>query len=260
MKPTPEQLQTLSILERWIYSASDLCNRTVKVPFMWWNAAFMYALIWFGLSRRLQVRGLENIQHLDQNSSVLISSNHRTFFDFFVVTWINFDRTKLSRRIFFPVRSNFFYDNVLGFLINLMMGGCAMFPPIFRDQDKKDFNKYSIARVVHELNNGGTTIGFHPEGKRNSNPDPYSFLPAKPGIGFVAQECPNTYIIPVFIVGMSNNYFKEVLLNWTKPAENPIVVYYGAALQWPDGTGAQKIADDTLEAIKALATTHKSTG
>ena len=28
----------------------------------------------------------------------------------------------------------------------------------------------------------------------------------------------------------------------------------------PDGTGAQKIADDTLEAIKALATTHKSTG
>ena len=56
----------------------------------------MYALIWFGLSRRLTVEGLDNIDHLDERSSVLISSNHRTFFDFFVVTWVNFDRTKVS--------------------------------------------------------------------------------------------------------------------------------------------------------------------
>lgn len=258
MKPSSEQLQGLSTVERWIYHASDYCNRTIKVPFMWWNAAFMYALIWFGLSKRLTVKGLENVSDLNEHSSVLIASNHRTFFDFFVVTWINFDRTRLSRRIFFPVRSNFFYDNPLGFALNFIMGGCAMFPPVFRDERKKGFNKYSVNRVIHELNSAGTTIGFHPEGKRNSNPDPYSFLPAKPGIGFVVKECPNTYVIPVFIVGMSNNYFKEVYLNWTNPNEHPITVYYGAALQWPADTDAQSIASETLDAIQSLAVSHKS--
>ena len=107
------------------------------------------------------------------------------------------------------------------------MGGLCYVSSIFRDPNKKDFNKFSTARIVHELKQGGTTIGFHPEGKRNTNPDPYSLLPAKPGIGFVVQECPNTHVVPVFIVGMSNNYFKEVLLNWREPHKHPIVVYYG---------------------------------
>ena len=156
----------------------------------------MYALIWVGLSRRLTVKGMDNIKHLTPNDAVLIASNHRTFFDFFVITWINFDRTTLSRRIFFPVRSNFFYDNFIGWFINFFMGGCAMFPPIFRDETKKEFNKYSISRIMYELKQGSATIGFHPEGRRNRNSDPYSFLPAKAGIGHIAVECPKVPVIP----------------------------------------------------------------
>ena len=258
MKPTVEQLNALKPLERWIFHLADLCNRTIKTPCSWWNAVFMYTLIWFGLSRRLTVKGLDNISHLDAQSPVLIASNHRTFFDFFVVTWINFDRTRLSRRIFFPVRSNFFYDNPIGLLVNFFMGGCAMFPPIFRDKSKKDFNKYSIDRISHELNEGSATIGFHPEGKRNKDPNPYSLLPAKPGIGFVVQKSPNSHVIPVFIVGMSNNYFHEVYLNWTDPKKYPITVYYGNSLQWEEGAEAQTIAEETLEVIQSLADLHQN--
>ena len=149
--------------ERAAFWIADRCNRIFKRPFMLWNACFMYALIWIGLSRRLHVKGLENIAELTPQSSVLIASNHRTFFDFFVITWINFDRTLLPRNIYFPVRSNFFYDNIIGVLLNIVMGGCAMFPPIFRKAEKKAFNKYSMKRLAEELQRGAATIGFHPE-------------------------------------------------------------------------------------------------
>ena len=258
IQPSPEQLQRLHWIERWTYHLSDWCNRWIKLPFMYWNAAFMYALIWVGLSRRLTVKGMDNIKHLTPNDAVLIASNHRTFFDFFVITWINFDRTTLSRRIFFPVRSNFFYDNFIGWFINFFMGGCAMFPPIFRDEAKKEFNKYSISRIMYELKQGSATIGFHPEGRRNRNSDPYSFLPAKAGIGHIAVECPKVPVIPVFIVGMTNNYAREVYRNWFKPTEFPITVYYGTTMYWNQPIEPQQIADDTLKQIEGLATTHRN--
>ena len=156
---------------------------------MYWNAAFMYALIWVGLSRRLTVKGLKNIEHLTPSDPILIASNHRTFFDFFVITWINFDRTNLSRRIFFPVRSNSFMTTLSVGSSDFFMGGCAMFPPIFRDETKKEFNKYSISRLCMSSNKARNDW-ISSEGRRNRNSDPYSFLPAKPGIGHIMFECP----------------------------------------------------------------------
>ena len=111
---------------------------------------------------------------------------------------------------------------------------------------------------MHELHQGSATVGFHPEGRRNPNPDPYSFLPAKPGIGHIIKECPNIPVIPVFIVGMTNNYAREVYRNWFTPGDFPITVYYGEPLHWSEGTDAHQIANDTLAHIEGLATTHQS--
>ena len=257
LQPKPEQLAALSFTERWIYRVADWCNRTLKQPFMLWNACFMYAIIWLGLSRRLNVSGLEHVKDLDQNSSVLIASNHRTFFDFFVVTWVNFDRSNLPRNIYFPVRSNFFYDNFIGLFLNFFMGGCAMFPPIFRDPSKKVFNAYSIERLIALLQNGSATVGFHPEGTRNKDPDPYSFLPARPGIGHVIEHCPNTNVIPVFIIGMSNRYIVEIYRNWFCAGQYPIWVCYGPPKKWKSGTDPHEIAEQTLEAIIDLSKEHQ---
>mgnify|MGYP001480307136 CR=1 FL=1 len=40
----------------------------------------------------------------------------------------------------------------------------------------------------------GTVVGLHPEGTRGKGPDPYTFLPAQPGVGKLAlvAEIPRT--------------------------------------------------------------------
>jgi 1-acyl-sn-glycerol-3-phosphate acyltransferase len=261
IKPSSSQIQSLSFVERFAYRAANLCNQTVKVPFIYWNACFMYILIWFGLSRRLYVSGLDNIKEITPDSRIIIAANHRTFFDFFVTTWVNFDRTNLPRKIYFPVRSRFFYDNLFGVIINFVMGGFAMFPPVFRAKDKKDFNRYSIDRIIFELDRAGVTIGFHPEGTRNKSLDPYSFLPGKPGIGEVILRAKQAETIPVFIIGMGNRYLVEVYRNIFKPSQHPIHVRYGKPLQFSkekeEEEGATNVANKVMNAIVELSNEHK---
>ena len=56
-------------------------------------------------------------------------------------------------------------------------------------------------------------IGFHPEGTRNLSDDPYSFLPAQPGVGKLIKDAA-PQVIPVFIAGLGNDLPKQVLGNW----------------------------------------------
>lgn len=94
-----------------------------------------------------------------------------------------------------------------------------MYPPFFvtgRDPmpEKRAFDKYSMRRLVQLCVEGaGNVIGFHPEGTRNLNDDPYSFLRAQPGIGKLIKEA-NPQVVPVFIAGLGNNLPKQVLGNW----------------------------------------------
>jgi 1-acyl-sn-glycerol-3-phosphate acyltransferase len=57
-------------------------------------------------------------------------------------------------------------------------------------------------------------IGFHPEGKRNLSSDPYSFLPAQPGVGKVIYDA-QPQVIPVFIAGLGNDLPKQIMGNWS---------------------------------------------
>jgi len=59
----------------------------------------------------------------------------------------------------------------------------------------------------------GNVIGFHPEGTRNKNNDPYSYLRPQPGVGRLIKEA-NPQVLPVFIAGLGNNLPKQVLGNW----------------------------------------------
>lgn len=251
-------LSLLSPTERFSFRISDWINNNLKKPFMLWNALVMYFIVWLASSRRLKIDGLDNIAEYNINSSILLASNHRTFFDFFVITWVNFARTNLPRNMYFPVRSNFFYDNIFGLIINIFMGGCAMYPPIFRDEKKKPFNKYSMGLINKKLQDGGVTIGFHPEGRRNKNPDPYSFLSAKTGIGHVIKHCPSSLVIPVFSIGFTNNYPKELYKNWFCPKENPIIISYGKTLHFSNTElTPQEIADQVLDEIKRISQNHQ---
>ena len=166
----------------------------------------------------MNVRGIEHFEISDPDTPLVLVANHRSFFDMYTVSSVIFRRTKRPIRLFFPVRAKFFYDNPLGWFVNLVMGWWAMYPPFFREEKeagKRIFDKFSVRELIRICTVGsGNVIGFHPEGKRNLNDDPYSFLPAQPGIGKVIFAS-RPQVIPVFIAGLSNELAKQVLGNWT---------------------------------------------
>src|SRR6185312_2092950 len=47
----------------------------------------------------------------------------------------------------------------------------------------------------------------------NKGHDPYSFLPAQPGIGKLIKDA-SPQVIPVFIAGLGNDLPKQVMGNW----------------------------------------------
>ncbi len=188
-----------------------------------WQHYVLQPLFAMIISRRLVVRGLERLQSIPPEASVLLVANHRTFFDLFVLGWILVRRWR-NPRPSFPVRANFFYENPLGLLICLLLSGGSMFPPFFRKPRSKAFNRYSLAIVIEKLRGKNNLIGFHPEGTRNKGGDPYQLLPAQPGAGEVALKA-RPIVVPAFVTGLSNKFFHELVSNLR--GGEPIVAVFG---------------------------------
>ena len=113
------------------------------------------------------------------------------------------------------------------------MGWWSMYPPFFVTGGKplikkRPFDQYSM-RLLSELcrNGAGNVIGFHPEGTRNKSVDPYSYLPAQPGVGKLIKDA-SPQVIPVFIAGLGNDLPRQVLGNWT--GGEPIRIHFGPQL------------------------------
>lgn len=267
MRPTPEQLAPLSPLERASFEIADFFARPKLTALSAaWNSAFMGGLIYSCGGNRIRVHGLEQFASMGKKDSVLLVANHRSFFDFFSITAILYWRTRLTKRIFFPVRQNFFYDNPAGPLVNGIMSGMRMFPPVMRDKEKRAFNNYVIARCIEELDREdiGTVLGIHPEGTRNKGADPYAFLPAQPGVGRVALGVKRAKVIPVFALGMGQSIIGEMKWNAFTPNEHPVDMYFGEPIDFSDLrpkanmiTAQKRAADRCLDAIKALAETQR---
>jgi len=264
-RPPHELLSLLSPTERVSFELAELVNEHLQPAQAAWNRAFMGAMIWSAGGRRFHVEGLDRLASKGPSARLLLVANHRSFFDFYVITAMLFWRTNLSRRILFPVRSSFFYDHPVGPLLNAAMSGMAMFPPILRDRHRTSFNRWSIQRCVEELEKPGTIMGLHPEGTRNKSDDPYSFLPAQPGVGKVALET-TAPVVPIFIHGLTNDLRDEWRRNWLQPAAaHPITLMFGPDIEFSDlraqGSRAatqKRAADRTLAAIRALAEQHRS--
>ena len=108
-----------------------------------------------------------------------------------------------------------------------------MYPPFFASgeqpiPEKRAFDRYSFRLLTELCRNGpGNVIGFHPEGTRNKSPDPYSYLPAQPGIGKLIKDAA-PQVIPVFIAGLGNDLPKQVLGNWS--GGEKIRIHFGQRL------------------------------
>jgi 1-acyl-sn-glycerol-3-phosphate acyltransferase len=224
----------------------------------------MAMMIWSCGGRRIRLHGLDRLARYDERDSILLVANHRSFFDFYVVSAVLYWRTPLSRRMFFPVRSTFFYDHPLGPFVNAAMSGMRMFPPIMRDKERAAFNLFSVERAIEELEMPGTIMGLHPEGTRNKGDDPYTFLPAQSGVGRIALDAARASIVPVFVHGMSSSLGTELRRNWGAPSEHVIDVMFGPAIDLSDlraskarAASLKRAANRCLDGIKALAEEHR---
>ena len=208
------------------------------------------------------VYGLERLPRLDRNQSFILVSNHRSFFDLYVV-FGHLVRMRLKHRIVFPVRADFFYTSLLGLFVNGVMSFFAMYPPLFRDRKKLALNPTSLDELAWLLRRGGFFCGLHPEGTRKKDDDPYTFLPAQRGVGRVIHEA-KVPVIPVFINGLlPNDLPRQVASNFDGTGRK-IVVVFGEPIDFSDmvaepGTPKvhQAIADRTLEVIGRLGTEER---
>lgn len=204
-----------------------------------------------------ELHGLENTRIPAQRGMILVS-NHRSFFDMYISCTVLHFRSELAGRLFFPVRSKFFYDRVLGTLLNMMISGGSMWPPVFRDPARRYLNRLAFEQMAAVLG-PGAVVGIHPEGKRGKGPDPYELLPCRPGLGRLVEVChPDTVVLPYFILGLSNSFLTEVRRNFRRPGQRgePVRIWYGEAITAGELQrlgDAQAITDAVMDQVRALA-------
>ena len=216
--PTAEELSVLNTTEKIGFRVTHKMNQGAWKS-LWTFCQRHLGSLWIKICtyNLMNVFGLENIEQTDTEKPLLLVANHRSFFDMYVVSSVLFRQTKRPIKLFFPVRAKFFYTNPFGWFVNLAMGWFSMYPPFFREEKeavKREFDKYSLRRLVQISSEGHAHIvGFHPEGKRNLNDNPYDLLPAQPGVGAVIIKA-KPQVIPVFITGLGNDLPKQILGNW----------------------------------------------
>ncbi len=214
---------------------------------------------WIDLATRnlRHIHGLDRLPPLDPSKSYLCVCNHRSFFDLYVVTSM-LVLDGMPHRMLFPVRSNFFYDHPLGFVVNGAMSFFAMYPPVFRERQRAVLNLAGIDEVVWLLRRGGAFVGMHPEGTRKKDSDSYTLLPAQSGVGKIIRHAKVT-VIPAFVNGLEQgDLLRQVTGNMTRTGD-PIVTVFGRPIDFgslldenPSPRLYKQIADKALEAIAAL--------
>jgi 1-acyl-sn-glycerol-3-phosphate acyltransferase len=134
-----------------------------------------------------------------------------------------------------------------------------MYPPFFlHDRKKRRFDQWAMAELVELCREGeGRLIGFHPEGTRNRGPDPWSFLPAQPGIGRLILEA-RPQVIPLYIGGPPSGLGQ--LLARRRRGGEPIRLWFGPALDYSrfldlpsTGRTHRAVAEYVMSEIATLA-------
>lgn len=259
--PTREEMSVLSPMESLGFRLVRRMNTGAWKRFWTFFQRHVGSLwIYLATYNLMNVFGVENVEATDPDRPLILVANHRSFFDMYTVSSALFRQTRRPITLFFPVRAKFFYDNPIGWLVNLVMGWWAMYPPFFREQGearKREFDKFSMRELVRLCISGrGHVIGFHPEGKRNLSEDPYSFLPAQPGIGKVIYDS-KPQVIPVFVTGLINDLPKQIIGNWTSGEK--LRIWFGSEIDLSEFYGRRdsirthkEIGDHLMEEIRLL--------
>ena len=198
---------------------------------VWWGNTFTVPVLAWVTEHRWIHHHQDRLKGVPEDAPLLVVSNHRTFFDMYV--GISSLRCITNRRLgnpaVFPVRSSFFYDSVIGVIINLFFSGGCMWPPVFRDDRKNSLNPVTIDVMHSLLTQEGLCFGYHPEGRRSKEADPYTLLPPKRGVGdLITQAGDQVYVLPLFLSGLSGDVKHEWRCRKAAIGKNhPLNFYWG---------------------------------
>lgn len=220
----------------------------------------------YAIGRRVYVDNIDVVSEQPGDRGVVLCLNHRSYFDAYITMWAIYEAgARWPQKIYFPVRSNFFYEHPVGVAVNVVIGGGTLYPPIFRDASKAELNKDAVQRLVRFLDEPGTLVGMHPEGTRGKGPDPYELLPAQPGVGQIVLQARPT-VIPVFINGIGNSFVDDVASTWRRNIrrDNPVIIVFGEPIDYADLASHKpraalykKTSDRIRDAIIALGAREK---
>lgn len=250
-------IDLLTPFERWTFRLMHHLQRDVKPVGDLWLRHVTQRWMDLGSSRMMIPVGLERLAKVTPQDRILLVANHRTFADLYMLLLLLRRFTPLQQRVLCPVRADFFYENLAGVAVNLLVGGGRMFPPFFREPSKLPFNRWSLQRISSVLRDEGPVIvGFHPEGKRNREPSPYTPLPAQPGAGKIVMDS-WPVIVPAFINGLTNNIAADIVGNFR--GTRTVVAVFGEPINLAPFqklgdrlTSHKRIADAMLKTIYAL--------
>jgi 1-acyl-sn-glycerol-3-phosphate acyltransferase len=254
----PELLRTLSPLERLHFRAAWRMNQEpFKRVMEFWQYTLGSVFIRSVTARRTCVYGIEHVRSASLDRPLLLVSNHRSYFDMFVVSSEIFRHTGVRRHLYFPIMGTHYYESVAGMVINATVGFWAMFPPLFAKASHRGMDRHSLETLIGLCAEGERTmIGIHPEGGRNTDPNPYSFRRLQPGTGRIIHAA-RPQVIPVFVVGLENTLWDQVAANWR--AGEPIRIHFGPSLDLtdllalpPKGSTYKIITDHVMEQVQRL--------
>lgn len=228
----------LSTVERLALRFAEASNEDPRGK--WLQSRFLrgisYTWVRACLANRMLVEGVDDLMALHPDRGVMLVSNHRSFFDQYAMLLACYmGPVHWAKRLFFPVRSNFFYDQPLGIVVNAAIAGGAMYPPIYRQAERRALNDEALDKMVALLQRPGNVLGMHPEGTRGKGPDPYKFLPAQPGVGKLALVG-RPVVIPAFIHGLGNNIAQDIKWNFGKEArrDHAVIAVFGKPVDYTD--------------------------
>lgn len=226
LKISSQQLHYLTVIERFNFRIAQYLNYSPGIRKILVKLQASMGRKWVEIvtGRIVAAHGFEHFESIDPQKGVLLIANHRSFFDQFTIVARLFRMYGPHHNIYFPIRSNFFYDNPLAMFVTLPFGLASMYPPIVRDARRRRWNQTAMQIMIQLLKDPQNMIGMHPEGTRNQGPDPYEFLSAKPGAGEMAYHArPN--VVPVFLQGFPPTIGEIVKSNFHQKNSDPPLVH-----------------------------------
>lgn len=258
-QPIPREVRdTLSFLERLHFELALRMNREpIKALWTQVQRRFGAIAIRFLTRRLVHDHGFEHVQEAFRRGSILFVANHRTYFDLFVVSSLLHRRLEGRRRLYFPVVGQYYYQSVVGILLNQFAASWSMFPPLFALPTHGVSDRYALDLLCDLCARGpGTILGIHPEGGRNLDPDPYSLMRCQPGAGRIIHAA-RPIVIPVFIAGLNTNIGEQVRANFV--GGDRVRVWFGepvdldALLALPGkGSTYKGIVDAVMDRVRQL--------